>query len=401
MISVPEKKSPKAEDDHERSVRKIFGRWSKTLFVLVLAIWLIYVSLFVKLSAEKFASVMAVPIFIELAILGTGNYFVTWIREASSLRTLLSSVLILVMGLSVVSVNPSSLILGASVAIFGGALIVYGIRKYVTTKDLGIRSQDPIATVSLVSFMSSLVILVLGGLTLFSTLFVCSLILYSYNSLIIDILLTIIAFPTFYVYFGESVIYSVVVLSVGVTSILLGLYLKRKGAIVRLIGLTSTFRLLLFSAYGFMIGLLLIIVYPVPLVIGIGLLLIVLGILPGVVVARRYAVDKSLGIRTQDPVRTIALMILLTSLLMLAGGMQLVFDVLFGGSLVLMTYDRPFISALLTVLIALMLFSVVGVVDLFAVMVIVCFGVVAVPAGWLTIRRRTALLTQAASKRKK
>jgi hypothetical protein len=245
--------------------------------------------------------------------------------------------------------------------------------------------------------MTSLIAAAFGGAALFQVLLTCSLLLYFYASHIFDIILTILAVAVFYSLIS-SPIYMIVVMSVGLASILLGLYVKQRVLIAGIMRRASSLRLLLVGVYGLLFGASLVLLNGGVVGIGLAVVAFVLGVILTAYSGRRISADGSLGIKGEDPVRTVSLIILLNGLLIMLGGLFGLFLIFFSGFLILVVYNRLYLAVTATVLIALLLFIALGAV--YAVTVIF-IGVVAVPLGVFTVRRKAQELMKATGRKKK
>jgi hypothetical protein len=247
--------------------------------------------------------------------------------------------------------------------------------------------------------MASIVAASLGNSLLFAAILACSIILYFYGSTVTDVFLTIVSVLIFYTEASQNVVYIAAVSSVGVASILLGLYLKRREFIAALVGRTSVLRLSLCGIYGLIIGASLIVSYPTAVGIGLAIVAFALGVPLILYSAKRVAASRDLGIKSEDPIRTVSLIILLTSLPLLIFGSLGIFMTLFASFLLLAVYDKMYFAILVTFLMASGLYMVI--LDLVYVVTVVCIGAFVVILGEFTTGARTRSLGRSASRKKK
>jgi hypothetical protein len=210
--------------------------------------------------------------------------------------------------------------------------------------------------------------------------------------------LTLVSVLIFYTEASQNVVYIAAVSSVGVVSVLLGLYLKRRESIAALVGHISVLRLSLSGIYGLIIGASLIVSYPTAAGIGLAIVAFALGVSLILYSAKRVVAGRDLGIKSENPIRTGSLIVLLTSLPLLIFQFLGVFVILFTSFLLLAVYDRMYLAVLVTVLMATGLYIVI--LELVYVVTIVCIGAFVVILGEFTTRVGTRSLRRSASKRK-
>ncbi|WXG44520.1 MAG: hypothetical protein WED04_10890 [Promethearchaeati archaeon SRVP18_Atabeyarchaeia-1] len=397
MLSRSAGKTPKGGTEKAASVEAFFGKWVKIFFILALVAWLVLASVSGKFSSDKFVAVMFAPVLAEVALLGAGGFFVRWIVRASPMRTLLSVAFLIILSLTLVSVDPSSLIAAVPLVVFGLGLAAFAVRKYYITRDLGFKKQDPVITVGMSVFMTSVIVAVFGDTLLVATLLLCSAMIYLYRSHIFDTVVAAIAVLIFYTQFRYAPAYTLLLALVGSASILLGVYVKQKEYLAGLVKGTPTFRRILISIYTIVIGTLFIVVNITAPYIVVGLVFIITGGLFAILGVTRYAAKRSLEIRAGDPIKTIGIAILLTSMVSFAVANLDLFILLLFSSVVLMIYQSLTYSILSTIVMALILIYILGI--LYG-LVVICLGIVAVPIGIYVNIKKNARISQATLKKK-
>jgi hypothetical protein len=182
------------------------------------------------MSAEKVTILLLGPVLVELLVLGVDQYFVRWIKNASVTRSVITSAFGVAIG--------SILLVGSGVALIGGvivivlsvALFVFSGRKYYLTRNLGFRKQDPVTTVSMIVFLTGLLFLALGSPTLFLVSLLSSFVIFLYRAFVFTIIFVGLTAGVLQTVIGQ-IVYSVVIIIIGVISILVGIYVRHRQAV--------------------------------------------------------------------------------------------------------------------------------------------------------------------------
>lgn len=184
-------------------------------------------SVVLGMSAEKVTIVLLGPIFVELVVLGLDQFVIKWVKSATVLRSVITSGFGIVIGL-VLLVNGGLALIGGVIAIaLSGGLLVLSGRKYVLTRNLGFKKQDPVATVSMIVFLTGLLFLALGSPMLFLVSLVSSFVIFLYKSFVLDVILVGLAAGILQTEVHETAL-SVLIVIVGVISILVGIYARHR-----------------------------------------------------------------------------------------------------------------------------------------------------------------------------
>jgi hypothetical protein len=148
------------------------------------------------------------------------------IKGFSTFRGLSSAFFVLAIGICLSVIYVSALLVGLIVTGAGVALAVYSIWKYHLTQDLGLRAHDPVITVTVVLFLSGVLALVLGALSIFGFLFCTSLVMILYRRpmfLIIVVLVAAIFLSGLFI----NIIYPIGIIVVGVFAVAIGMIAKK------------------------------------------------------------------------------------------------------------------------------------------------------------------------------
>jgi hypothetical protein len=187
-------------------------------------------SVILRMSAEKVTIVLLGPVLVELLVLGLDQYFIKWIKNATVMRSVITSVFGVAIGSVLLVGVGAALIGGVIVIVLSGALLVFSGRKYYLTRNLGVRKQDPVTTVSVIVFLTSLLFLALGSPTLFLVSLLSSFVIFLYRAFVFTIIFVGLTAGVLQTVIGE-IAYSVVIIIIGVISILVGIYVRHRQAV--------------------------------------------------------------------------------------------------------------------------------------------------------------------------
>jgi hypothetical protein len=179
---------------------------------------------------NKLVLVVTVPIIAELGVLGLGNYIVNSVYNISVFRGLLTVGFGVIIGVEMVLWGDMALTPGVIFIILSLGLSIWVLRKFIMTRDLGYRKQDPVLTLAYVLFMMSLTILVAGEFYLFISMFLASLLLMLYRGLFSTIFITLMTAGVMATAF-HNIAYVSVILVVGIFAIILGFVARHRDAI--------------------------------------------------------------------------------------------------------------------------------------------------------------------------
>lgn len=202
----------------------------KFLFVFVCFVGILVASVILSMSAEKVTILLLGPVLVELLVLGVDQYFIKWIKNATVMRSVITSVFGVAIGSVLLVGGGAALIGGVIVIVLSGALIVFSGRKYYLTRNLGLKKQDLVTTVSMIVFLTSLLFLALGNPTLFMVSLLSSFVIFLYRAFVFTIIFVGLTAGILQTLIGE-IAYSAVIIIVGVISILVGIYARHRQAV--------------------------------------------------------------------------------------------------------------------------------------------------------------------------
>ena len=178
---------------------------------------------------DKLVLVVTVPIIAELGLLGLGNYIANSVYNISVFRGLLTVGFGIIIGVEMILWGDVAEIAGLVFVILSVGLLIWVLRKFWVSRDLGYKKHDPVLTLSYLLFMISLVILVAGEFLLFVSMFLGSLLLMLYRGLFSSIFVTLLTAGVMATAL-QNAVYVSIVLVVGVFSIILGFVARHKDA---------------------------------------------------------------------------------------------------------------------------------------------------------------------------
>jgi hypothetical protein len=190
----------------------------------------------------------------------------------------------------------------------------------------------------MVVVLAGILVLVLGNFPVFVTLLTCALLIFLYRSPVSEVTLTIVLAAILGAIYRQLA-YSVTVISVGVIAAILGVLLSHQEYTSGMAKGFSPLRGLISSVFVLAIGASLALVDTGVLLVG--LIVIIAGFALAVYGIWKLRQTKDVGLRGYDPVMTVTLVILFSSILALVLRVIPVFAFLFSSSLVLFLYRRP------------------------------------------------------------